>query len=67
MKQIQQSFQVPFSYNIIFTENLFSLENQTFINFLKNYGNNNFRKKILFLIDAGVAENHTYLPETIKN
>lgn len=67
MKQIQQSFQVPFSYNIIFTEKMFSLENQTFINFLKNYGNNTFRKKILFLIDVGVAENHTYLPEAIKN
>jgi 3-dehydroquinate synthase len=67
MNQIQQSFQVPFSYNIIFTENMFSLENQTFINFLKNYGNTNFIKKILFLIDVGVAENHTYLPEAIKN
>lgn len=67
MNQIQQSFQVPFSYNIIFTENMFSVENQTFINFLKNYGNTNFRKKILFLIDAGVAENHAYLPEAIKN
>ena len=66
MKQIQQSFQVPFSYNIIFTENMFSLENQTFINFLKNFGDTHFRKKILFLIDAGVAENHTHLPETIR-
>ena len=67
MNQIQQSFQVPFSYNIIFTENMFSLENQTFINFLKNYGNTNFIKKILFLIDAGVTENNPHLPEVIKN
>ena len=67
MNQIQQAFQVPFSYNIIFTENMFSLDNQTFITFLKNYGNTNFRKKILFLIDEGVAENHAYLPEAIKN
>ncbi|PWK25219.1 3-dehydroquinate synthase [Arcicella aurantiaca] len=67
MTQIQQSFQVPFTYNVIFTENMFSLENETFINFLKNFGNANFRKKILFLVDAGVAENHEYLPEAIKN
>ncbi len=67
MNQIQQSFQVPFSYNIIFTENMFSLENQTFINFLKNYGNTNFIKKILFLIDAGVTENNPHLTEVIKN
>ena len=67
MNQIQQSFQVPFSYNIIFTENMFSLDNQTFINFLKNYGNTNFIKKILFLIDAGVTENNPHLTEVIKN
>ncbi len=67
MTQIQQSFQVPFTYNVMFTENMFSLENEIFINFLKNFGNSNFRKKILFLIDAGVAENHTYLPDAIKS
>ena len=67
MTQIQQSFQVPFTYNVMFTENMFSLENEIFINFLKNFGNANFRKKILFLIDAGVAETNAYLPEAIKN
>lgn len=67
MTQIQQSFQVPFTYNIIFTENMFSLENEIFINFLKNFGSTTFRKKILFLIDAGVAETNVYLSEAIKN
>ena len=67
MTQIQQSFQVPFTYNVIFTENMFSLENDIFINFLKNFGSTNFRKKILFLIDAGVAETNAYLPDAIKN
>ncbi|MBB6002775.1 3-dehydroquinate synthase [Arcicella rosea] len=71
MSQIQQSFQVQFSYNILFTENLFAPENTTLITFLNNFGNhygaNQFRKKILFVIDEGVAENHQYLQEAIKN
>jgi 3-dehydroquinate synthase len=67
MTQIHQSFQVPFTYNVIFTENMFSLENENFINFLKNYGNANFRKKILFLIDEGVAQTNSHLLDSIKN
>ena len=66
MSVIQQAFQVPFSFNIVFTQNLFSSENKEFINFLSNFGEPSFQKKILFLIDAGVAENHQYLPESIK-
>ncbi|UTA68555.1 MULTISPECIES: 3-dehydroquinate synthase [Emticicia] len=66
MNVIQQAFQVPFSFNIIFTQNLFSSENKAFINFLTNFGEPGFQKKILFLIDAGVAEKHQYLPESIK-
>ena len=46
---------------------MFSLENETFINFLKNYGNANFRKKILFLIDEGVTQTNPHLSETIRN
>ena len=67
MTQIHQSFQVPFTYHVVFTESMFSLENETFINFLKNYGNANFRKKILFLIDEGVTQTNPHLSETIRN
>ena len=67
MTQIHQSFQVPFTYHVVFTESMFSLENETFISFLKNYGNANFRKKILFLIDEGVAQTNPHLSETIRN
>jgi 3-dehydroquinate synthase len=67
MLQIQQSFQVQFNYNIIFTESLFSTENTTFIDFLNNYGDSTFCKKILFLIDEGVAKNQPNLIENIKN
>ena len=67
MTQIHQSFQVPFTYHVVFTESMFSLENETFINFLKNFGNTNFRKKIMFLIDEGVAQTNPHLSETIRS
>lgn len=66
MSVIQQAFQVPYSYNIIFTQNLFSTENKELINFLSNFGDTSFQKKILFLIDEGVAEKHPYLTDSIK-
>ena len=66
MNLIQQAFQVPYSFDIIFTKNLFSTDNQSFNNFLNNFGDTRFQKKILFLIDDGVAENHLSLIESIK-
>lgn len=66
MNLIQQAFQVPYSFDIIFTKNLFSTDNQAFNNFLNNFGDTRFKKKILFLIDNGVAENHLTLIESIK-
>ncbi|MFN3848366.1 MAG: 3-dehydroquinate synthase [Spirosomataceae bacterium] len=66
MNVIQQSFQVPFTFNIIFTKDLFSTENQEFSKFLSNFGDNSFQKKILFLIDEGVAEAHPSLKDAIK-
>jgi 3-dehydroquinate synthase len=66
MTILHQNFQVQFSYNIFFTENLFSPENTTLLDFLQQYGNTDFRKKILFLIDEGVANTHPHLLEQIK-
>jgi 3-dehydroquinate synthase len=66
MNLIQQAFQVPYSFDIIFTKNLFSTDNQAFNNFLNNFGDTRFQKKILFLIDDGVAKNHLTLIESIK-
>jgi 3-dehydroquinate synthase len=66
MNLIQQAFQVPYSFDIIFTKNLFSTDNQAFNSFLNNFGDTRFQKKILFLIDNGVAENHLTLIESIK-
>ena len=66
MTILHQNFQVQFSYNIIFTENLFSSENTTLLDFLQQYGNTDFRKKILFLIDEGVATAHPHIKDEIK-
>lgn len=66
MSSIKQSFQVQFSYNILFTKNLFAIENQLFADFLKNFGNPDFRKKILFIVDEGVAGTHPNLQDSIK-
>lgn len=66
MNLIQQAFQVSYSFDIIFTKNLFSTDNQAFNSFLNNFGDTRFQKKILFLIDNGVAENHLTLIESIK-
>lgn len=66
MNLIKQAFQVPYSFNIVFTKDLFSTDNQEFTNFLANFGDSRFHKKILFLIDEGVAKNHPLLVQSIK-
>jgi 3-dehydroquinate synthase len=66
MSVIKQAFQVPYSFNIVFTQNLFSTDNKEFINFLSNFSDTSFQKKILFLIDEGVAEKHINLIESIR-
>lgn len=67
MNLIQQAFQVPYSFNIVFTKRLFSSDNQEFSEFLTNFGDTRFQKKILFLIDAAVAENHPSLIDSINS
>ena len=67
MNSIQQSFQVPYSYKIVFTKGLFEADNQEFSDFLGNFGDAQFHKKILFLVDAGVTENHPNLIDSIHS
>jgi 3-dehydroquinate synthase len=56
MQVLQQQFQVPFSYQVIFTKHLFDANNKTLCDFISNFGQSNFRKRILFVIDKGVAD-----------
>ncbi|MGN6435374.1 MAG: 3-dehydroquinate synthase [Agriterribacter sp.] len=66
MDYLQQSFNVKFEYKVFFTEHLFAPGNTVFLNFLKSE-NAETTRKIFFVIDGGVFENHTYLKEQIKN
>ncbi|MEY2761692.1 MAG: hypothetical protein RLZZ96_1592 [Bacteroidota bacterium] len=56
MQSLKQHFQVPYSYEVFFTERLFAAKNRIFADFIQNYGNPSFRKKILFVIDKGVSD-----------
>lgn len=65
MDYIQQTFSVRFEYKVYFTENLFDPGNPTFREFLQSQQTDT-KKKILFVIDAGVAENHPLLEAQIS-
>jgi 3-dehydroquinate synthase len=72
MQCIQQTFKVDYSYQILFTQQLFSPSNQTFGNYLAAQATAGLTKKLLFLLDDGVAVSHpqlitqitTYLQQT---
>ena len=65
MQVLKQQFQVPFSYQVIFTKHLFDLSNKTLCDFISNFGQSDFRKRILFVIDKGVADAHPTLTNSI--
>ncbi len=65
MQSLQQSFQVPFRYEVFFTQNLFEPSNSMFGDFIRHFGNPAFRKRILFVIDKGVADAHPSLTSHI--
>lgn len=65
MDYIQQSFNVPFEYKVYFTSNLFQKQNPVFKQFLQSQ-DSGIIKKILFIIDAGVAEHHPGITNAIK-
>jgi 3-dehydroquinate synthase len=64
MNYLQQSFSVKFEYRVFFTAHLFAPENQILCNFLSDKKDDTL-KKILFVIDEGVARHHPDLREQI--
>ncbi len=66
MEFLQQSFTVNFQYKIFFTAHLFNADNTLFKNFLTQHYNEGVKKKILFIVDEAVAENHPQLKDSIK-
>lgn len=67
MEHLQQSFTVQYNYNVFFTSALFSPENDLLNSFLANLNPAVTIKKILFVVDEGVANTHHDLIAQIKN
>lgn len=63
MKFLQQSFSVPFQYNVYFTENLFNTGNETFVEALDTSLG---PRKVLFVLDQGVIDHHPTLLAKIQ-
>ena len=64
MRTIQQAFQVQFTYGVHFTEGLFKPENKTLINVLQR-DRSTASRKVLFVVDSGVAAAHPRLLQEI--
>jgi 3-dehydroquinate synthase len=65
MDHLQQSFSVRFEYKVFFTEHLFNTSNTAFKNFLQSQSTDT-TKKILVVIDDGVAEHHPEISQQIN-
>ncbi|MFC1223102.1 3-dehydroquinate synthase [Pedobacter sp. BG31] len=66
MEHLHQSFTVQYHYNVFFTSSLFSPENELLNSFLVKLNPASAIKKILFVIDKGVADAHPGLTTQIK-
>ena len=66
MEFLQQSFTVSFHYKIFFTAHLFDVDNALFKKFFTEQNNEGVKKKILFIVDEAVGENHPQLTDRIK-
>lgn len=64
-QSLQQSFSVPFTYAVHFTENLFGGQNPLLREFLSQPAPTGQPRKLLFVIDSGVLDNHPTLPADI--
>lgn len=63
---IQQEFNVRYTYQLLFTQHLFALENPLFNNVLAAYRPNE-PIKCLFVVDQGVFDTHSELEEQIQS
>ena len=66
MDFLRQSFQVDFSFPVFFTEHLFSPGNPVIRQFLESQ-QSVVSKKLLFIIDEGVIQNHQELAKEIHS
>jgi 3-dehydroquinate synthase len=66
MEHLQQSFTVHYNFNVFFTSDLFTLENGLLNSFLVGTNPVETVKKILFIVDKGVAVANPGLSEKIR-
>ncbi len=66
MHILTQTFQVPYQYNVYFTKELFSKENQLLADFFKKEQRENYLGKALIVIDEGFLAFHPRLPAAIQ-
>jgi len=66
MEHLQQNFSVKYSYNVFFTSSLFKANNLLLNRFLTNAATSGALKKILFVVDQGVADAHEHLCSEIN-
>lgn len=66
MNQLEQSFSVPFTYTVSFTEHLFTPANTLFHDWLTARQQPGLTRKLLFVIDSGVMSHHPALLADIR-
>ena len=66
MNSLQQSFSVPFTYTVSFTNRLFDVTNPLFRSFLRQQATNVTVKKLLVVIDEGVLAHNPSLSADIR-
>ncbi len=66
MQTLHQSFSVRFTYDVLFTEHLFDVDNSVLSDFFSANQADGTRKKLLFVLDAGVVDHCPLLPEQIR-
>lgn len=67
MEHLNQSFTLQYNYKVYFTSDLFHKQNTLLYDFLNQSGTNPESRKILFVLDDGVANEHPDLVKNIKN
>lgn len=65
MECIQQNFRVDYSFKVHFTRYLFNPSNPEFRNYLNSQATSGIIKKLLFILDDGVAKAHPALASDI--
>jgi 3-dehydroquinate synthase len=64
---IAQRFKIEYDYQVFFSENLFSISNPLFRQFIEKYQEEGFQRKALVIIDEGFSEHHPKLIGELKN